>query len=119
MTWTEPGAHPVAPGVHRIPLPLPDDGLRAVNVYALSTADGLVLVDGGWALEASRQALVDGLAAMGAGLGDVRRFLVTHVHRDHYTQAVVLRRETGASVALGAGERPTLELMLDETRSPL
>ena len=28
MTWTEPGTFPVAPGVHRIPLPLPDDGLR-------------------------------------------------------------------------------------------
>ncbi|MGH3629143.1 MAG: MBL fold metallo-hydrolase, partial [Sciscionella sp.] len=32
--WEEPGAFPVAPGVHRIPLPLPNDGLRAVNVYA-------------------------------------------------------------------------------------
>ena len=119
MTWTDPGASAVAPGVHRIPLPLPDDGLRAVNVYVLETADGLTLVDGGWAVEASRQALVDGLAELGAGLGDVRRFLVTHVHRDHYTQAVVLRGETGADVALGAGERPTLELLLDERRSPL
>ena len=54
MTWTEPGAFPVAPGVHRIPLPLPQDGLRAVNVYALETADGLVLVDGGWAVPAAR-----------------------------------------------------------------
>jgi hypothetical protein len=32
--WTEPGLFTVAPGVHRIPLPLPNDGLRAVNVYA-------------------------------------------------------------------------------------
>ena len=34
--WQEPGAHPVAPGIHRIPLPLPQDGLRAVNVYAVT-----------------------------------------------------------------------------------
>ena len=30
--WTEEGAWLVAPGVYRIPLPLPMDGLRAVNV---------------------------------------------------------------------------------------
>ena len=111
MTWTEPGAFPVAPGVHPHPLPLPDDGLRAVNVYALQSAGELVLVDGGWAVAAGRDALVAGLAAIGAGLADVRRFLVTHVHRDHYSQAVVLRGETGAEVALGAGERPTLDLL--------
>ena len=37
--WTEPGAWPVATGVHRIPLPLPMDGLRAVNVYVLEGDD--------------------------------------------------------------------------------
>jgi glyoxylase-like metal-dependent hydrolase (beta-lactamase superfamily II) len=119
MTWTEPGAFPVAPGVHRIPLPLPNDGLRAVNVYAVETADGLVLVDGGWAIPEARDVLAAGLAQIDAGLPDVRRFLVTHVHRDHYTQAVALRRETGAHVALGSGERPTLELLQTPDRSPL
>ena len=43
--WTEPGLFTVAPGVHRIPLPLPNDGLRAVNVYAIESGDDLVLVD--------------------------------------------------------------------------
>ena len=38
-------------GMHRIPLPLPMDGLRAVNVYAIETEDGLTLIDGGWAIE--------------------------------------------------------------------
>lgn len=117
--WTEPGAYEVAPGVHRIPLPLPNDGLRAVNVYVLQDADGLVLVDGGWAIPASREQLAASLAELGAGLGDVRRFLVTHVHRDHYTQAVTVRREFGASVALGVGERPTLQLLQRPDRSPL
>ena len=54
QSWTEPGAYPVADGVHRIPLPLPMDGLRAVNVYVLETDDGLVVVDGGWAVPESR-----------------------------------------------------------------
>jgi glyoxylase-like metal-dependent hydrolase (beta-lactamase superfamily II) len=111
MSWTDAGTYPVAPGVHRVPLPLPNDGLRAVNVYVLETPDGLVLVDGGWAITEARDVLAVGLKALGADLGDIRRFLVTHVHRDHYTMAVALRREVGARVALGAGERPTLDLL--------
>ena len=119
MTWTDPGTFAVAPGVHRIPLPLPNDGLRAVNVYAVETPDGLVLVDGGWAIPQARDVLAAGLSALGAGLGDVRRFLVTHVHRDHYTLAIAVRRDTGAHVGLGRGEKPTLDLLQAPERNPL
>ena len=117
--WTAPGAYEVAAGVFRIPLPLPNDGLRAVNVYALETEDGIVLVDAGWALPESRHLLSDGLKEIGAHLGDVRRFLVTHVHRDHYTQAVALRRDFGGTIALGAGERPALDAIQGPGRIPL
>jgi glyoxylase-like metal-dependent hydrolase (beta-lactamase superfamily II) len=117
--WTAPGAYEVAAGVFRIPLPLPNDGLRAVNVYALTTEDGIVLVDAGWALAESRDLLSDGLGTLGAHLGDIRRFLVTHMHRDHYTQAVALRRDFGGRVSLGAGERPALEFVQDTSHRPL
>jgi glyoxylase-like metal-dependent hydrolase (beta-lactamase superfamily II) len=110
--WVEPGAYPVAGGVYRIPTVLPMDGLRAVNIYVLTAPDGLTLIDGGWALDAARQALADGLKLIGAGLGDIRRFLVTHAHRDHYTNAIAVRREYGTTVLLGAGERPTIERLL-------
>jgi glyoxylase-like metal-dependent hydrolase (beta-lactamase superfamily II) len=109
--WTRPGAFQVAPGVHRIPLPLPSDGLRAVNVYAIEDAEGLVLVDGGWALEASRRQLETSLKDIGFRLADIARFLVTHVHRDHYTQAIAVRKEFGTRVSLGIGERATLDLL--------
>ncbi len=109
--WTEPGAWPVAPGIHRIPLPLPMDGLQAINVYVLETEEGLTLIDGGWALEVSRAALIDALHGIGKSLKDIRAFLVTHAHRDHYTQAVTLRAEVGARVSLGGGERIALERM--------
>lgn len=112
--WAEAGAWSVAPGIHRIPLPLPMDGLKAVNVYVLETDDGLTLIDGGWAIEVSRNLLEKSLADMGAALGDIRRFLVTHVHRDHYTQAVTVRREVGAHVSLGLGDKPTLDLIHDD-----
>lgn len=109
--WTEPGAYPVAPGIHRLPLPLPMDGLRAVNVYVVETDQGLVLVDGGWAIEESRKLLESSLESIGYGVGDITRFLVTHVHRDHYTQASVIAKELGAHVSLGLGDKPTLDLM--------
>ena len=109
--WTEPGAYRVADGVHRIPLPLPTDGLRAVNVYVLQTDDGLTLVDGGWAIEASRDQLETSLAQLGAKVRDITRFLVTHVHRDHYTQALTVRREFGSHVSLGLGDKATLDLV--------
>ncbi|WP_037577744.1 MBL fold metallo-hydrolase [Phaeacidiphilus oryzae] len=110
--WERPGAHEVAPGVYRIPLPLPDKGLRAVNAYAVLDGDGLVLIDAGWDLPEARELLARSLDELDAKLGDVDRHLVTHVHRDHYTQAVALRREFGTPVALGAEERHTLDVLL-------
>ncbi len=126
--WERPGAYAVARGVHRIPLPLPNDGLRAVNVYAIEDGDRLVLIDSGWALEESRARLETALATIGYDLGGVSRFLVTHAHRDHYTQAVVVRRLFGTRVALGIGESPALreiqsvhgqmpQLLLDRIRA--
>jgi len=106
--WDAVGVYAVAPGVLRIPLPLPDDGLRAVNVYVIEGPDGPVLIDSGQALASSRRRLADGLAELGHRLVDVRRFLVTHVHRDHYTQAVMVRRELGTHVSLGHGEQPSV-----------
>jgi glyoxylase-like metal-dependent hydrolase (beta-lactamase superfamily II) len=111
--WTAPGAHEVAPGVYRIPLPLPNDGLRAVNVYAIHSGPELVLVDGGWALDESLELLGRALKTLGAGLADISRFLVTHIHRDHYTQAVAVRRRFGTRVALGIGETEGLAVVHD------
>ena len=109
--WTASGVFRCAPDVYRIPLPLPQDGLRAVNVFAVADAEGWTLVDAGWAIDEARDLLEGALKALGSDFGDVRRFLVTHSHRDHYTMASVLRREFGARVLIGAGERPNFEAM--------
>ncbi len=102
--------------MHRIPLPLPMDGLRAVNVYVLETEEGLTLIDGGWAIAEARALLESSLASIGFAFTDIRRFLVTHVHRDHYTLARVLGTEHGAEVTLGIGDKPTLDLVADRDR---
>ncbi|MFF5990042.1 MBL fold metallo-hydrolase [Prauserella flavalba] len=117
--WTEPGVYAVSPGVYRIPLPLPNDALRAVNVYVLVHGDSLVLIDSGWALDAAHEQLEAGLKGLGAGLGDVGQFLVTHVHRDHYTLAVALRRKFGSKIALGLLEEPSLRITSDPEAQPI
>ncbi|WP_408897844.1 MBL fold metallo-hydrolase [Nocardioides sp. R1-1] len=109
--WADEGAWQVAEGIYRIPLPLPMDALKAVNVYVVQGDDGLTLIDGGWAIPVARELLDTSLRSIGSGFGDIRRFLVTHVHRDHFTLATVLGHQYGAEVALGAQERPALELL--------
>lgn len=109
--WSAEGAWEVAPGIHRIPLPLPMDGLKAINVYVVQSDDGVTLIDGGWAIPVARELLDKCLRSIGSGFGDIERFLVTHIHRDHYTMATVLGHEYGADVALGLPEKPGLDLL--------
>lgn len=116
--WERPGAHEVAPGVHRIPLPLPGDALKAVNTYAITDGDGVVMIDGGWAMADATTLLERALGDIGVALSDVREFLVTHIHRDHYTQAVAVRRITGAHVSLGEGEKASMDAIRTLTEHP-
>lgn len=112
--WEQPGAFEVVDGVHRIPMPLPGDGLRAVNVYALEAGGSLVLIDAGWALGNAREQLEAGLAELDHDLSSVRRILVTHIHRDHYELGMEVRRLVGSRLELGEGERPAMDELVDE-----
>ncbi|CAM3322023.1 MBL fold metallo-hydrolase [Nocardioides dubius] len=119
--WADEGAWKVAEGIYRIPLPLPMDALKAINVYVIEGDSGLTLIDGGWAIPEARELLDASLRTIGSGFGDIKQFLVTHVHRDHYTMASVLGKEFGADVSLGIGEQPALDLLqnaADLTESP-
>jgi glyoxylase-like metal-dependent hydrolase (beta-lactamase superfamily II) len=107
--WYEPGVETVVDGVHRVALPLPEDGLKAVNVYVLEDSAGLTLVDGGWALAESFEVLETSLNQLGYSVSELCDVMVTHIHRDHYTQAVWLRDRYEVRVLLGAGEQPGLK----------
>lgn len=111
--WTEPGVEDLGGGLYRIPLPLPGDALKAVNVYAITSDEGVYLVDGGMAIAGARDQLTDGLRKIGYGLGDILNFFITHVHRDHYTLAIELRSQTRGEVMLGEGEQANLRAILD------
>ena len=91
--WERPGAHEVRPG--RAPHPaaaarrspqgrqhLRDHRRRAGRADRRRLGDGRREGPAGSAV----------WATIGYDLRDVREFLVTHMHRDHYTQAVAIRR---------------------------
>jgi glyoxylase-like metal-dependent hydrolase (beta-lactamase superfamily II) len=107
--WYEPGVSLISDGIHRIPLPLPGERLRAVNVYLIESADGPVLIDAGWSVAEAFDTLRDAFAALHLELRDVRRTLITHMHSDHYTLAMMLRRLFGTRVDVGIGERDSIE----------
>jgi glyoxylase-like metal-dependent hydrolase (beta-lactamase superfamily II) len=119
--WAESRVERVADGVYRIPLPLPSDALRAVNVYAVLDDEGVTLIDAGWALAQAKEELGRALKGLDRGFGDIREFFVTHVHRDHYTMAVEIRRTFGTRVSLGERERDNLlhmRKLIDGTTPP-
>ena len=109
--WYEPGVHRVAPEVYRIPLPMPGDGLKAVNAYALTQPDGLRVIDPGVGAEDAQVALQRALGGLGAGTVDIQEVLVTHVHYDHYAQAILLRRRHGMRVGLGRHEEASVDVL--------
>jgi glyoxylase-like metal-dependent hydrolase (beta-lactamase superfamily II) len=106
--WAEPGVEDLGGGVYRLPLPLPIEGLRAVNVYAITDPGGVDLIDAGIALVPAREQLAAGLGQIGCELGDVRNFFVTHIHVDHYSLAVELRRTFRSVISLGEQEQANL-----------
>jgi glyoxylase-like metal-dependent hydrolase (beta-lactamase superfamily II) len=111
-TWATAGIEQVSPAVHRIPLSLPDAGLRAVNVYAIQGDGGVGLIDGGWFRPGALDELRDRLSELGVAPEDITTVLTTHYHPDHYTLAVELRRRFGCPVALGDGDAETIALII-------
>lgn len=84
---------PHFPAVHQIVLPTPWQ-VGPVQVY-LVDAEPLTLIDTGVRSPDSRAALEAALEALGYGLEDVRRVVLTHWHGDHLGQAETLRRANG------------------------
>lgn len=109
--WANSGPETVADGVTRIPMPMGVDSLAAVNIYAIEDGDGVSLVDAGWSLPGAMDTLDIALRGIGQSVDRIRRIFVTHAHADHYTLAVSLRRRYGTHVAIGDGDRESIELL--------
>jgi glyoxylase-like metal-dependent hydrolase (beta-lactamase superfamily II) len=96
----------VAPGLHRMALPLGIHGVETVSAYLLAGGDGRdTLVDCGVAARHrpdgdpgpdGTAALEAALAACGSGFERIERLVVTHAHIDHFGLA---GRSCGAAAA--------------------
>ncbi len=105
-----PPVEKLQPGLWSIPVPIPNNPLRYVLVYALELADaGVAIVDAGWNTEDAWIALTKGLEEAGGSISDVRSVLVTHIHPDHYGLAGRVREETGAWIGLHPADAEMLE----------
>ncbi|MCA9511413.1 MAG: MBL fold metallo-hydrolase [Myxococcota bacterium] len=92
---------PSLPSLHRIVLPTPWE-VGPVQIYVVD-GDPLTLIDTGVRSAPSRAALESAFDALGRGLDEVRRVVLTHYHADHLGQAQLLR-ELGGDVEVGAHE---------------
>jgi glyoxylase-like metal-dependent hydrolase (beta-lactamase superfamily II) len=111
-----PPVEEVRPGLWSIPVPIPDNPLRYVLVYALELdGGGVALVDAGWDTDQAWKALSDGLAAAGGTMGDVRAVMVTHIHPDHYGLAGRVRETSGAWIGLHPADAVMLESRYGDT----
>ncbi|MBW3570937.1 MAG: MBL fold metallo-hydrolase [Gemmatimonadetes bacterium] len=93
----------VAPGVHRISVPLPFPP-REVAAWVIEGDDGHVLVDTGIDTPPARGALRDAAGELGVTPGSLRHVVLTHAHIDHYGLAGPVRAWSGARVCIHARE---------------
>ncbi len=103
-------AEEISRGLFRIPVPLADSPLHAVNVYAVQGPEGLLLIDCGWETPEALAALRFELEPLG-GIRAIGEILVTHIHPDHFGLAQHLSEVSGARVSMHQ-----LEASLIETR---
>jgi len=90
-----PPAQALGSGIHLIPVPLPYKSPPWVNVYAVETGDGILLIDCGADWEPGRTALRQGFSALGLDESSVHTLLVSHLHPDHVGMSARLVRDWG------------------------
>ncbi|WP_433042025.1 MBL fold metallo-hydrolase [Dactylosporangium sp. CS-033363] len=119
--WQErvlPPVEQVRPDVWSVPVPIPDSPLRYTLSYAFLDNGGVLLVDPGWDSPEGRAALEAGLARAGAGIGDVRGVVLTHVHPDHHGMSNWVRERSGAWIGMHPAEAETLPVRAWRHRDP-
>ena len=110
-----PPVERVRPGLWSVPVPIPNNPLRYVLVYAFDTDRGPYIVDAGWNTDDAFAALGSGLGQAGFDIADIQGVLVTHIHPDHYGLAGRVREASGAWVALHPADAALIHDRYEDT----
>lgn len=86
----------VAKDIYTFPVTLPNNPLKALNVYVIKGADRTVVFDTGFNTAESKADLLSGLAELAVDLQDVE-VVLTHLHSDH-VGLVNLFAEAGCNI---------------------
>jgi metallo-beta-lactamase class B len=73
-------------------------GLRSVGAYLVTTSEGLVLIDAGYAV--TSDIILDNIREAGFNPANVRYIFLTHQHADHWGGAAKVKQVSGARVGL-------------------
>lgn len=90
----------VYPNIYQLEIPLPQNPLRAVNSYIITSENRSLIIDTGFNSQACKDALMKGIQEIGIDLKKTD-LLITHLHSDHSGLAAALNQE-GVRVYAGA-----------------
>jgi metallo-beta-lactamase class B len=78
-------------------------GRSGTLVYAITTSDGIILIDSGYANE-EESVLLPGMKKLGLDPAKIKYVIVTHGHGDHFGGAAYLQEHYGAHVVLSQAD---------------
>ena len=109
-----PEARQVFADIWKITLPIPFP-LRTVNVYALVSSQGWILVDAGMGTPVAREAFTSGLRKAGLRIEDLRGIVLTHHHPDHIGLSGELQEQSGVPVYMHPIDEKSLRIIWEGT----
>jgi metallo-beta-lactamase class B len=93
-------------------------GSKWVSAWAITTSDGIILIDAMDNEEEAERIIEGGLKALGLGPAKVKTVIITHGHGDHYGGANYFAQKYGAQVVASNIDWTMMETKL-EFESPL
>ena len=88
-------------------------GAKWVSAWALTTSDGIILLDALNNEDEAGRLIEGGLRQLSLDPAGIRRIVVTHGHGDHYGGATWLKERHGASVAMSEPDWRMMETGLE------
>ena len=83
----------ILPNLHRIEIPLPENPLKYLNSYVITSPDRNLLIDTGFNRSECFEAMQAGLNELNVNLARTD-FFITHLHADHFGQVSTLVTDT-------------------------